>query len=279
MREKIHALFRYLNGFHVSLYAANASFYIVMAAFPMLALLLTLLRFLPFTEADLLGMVSPLLPEALIPVVRFIVDDLRSVNAAAAIFVTAIFALWSASRGVFGILTGLNEILGSAENRSYLHRRMTAIFYTFLLALSILLTLGIQVFGEKLLSLLALHHSRYLKLAAQVLRSRYWFSGGLLTLEFMLIFAVFPARRMHLCNVVWGALFSSVGWMVSSALFSVYVNLGGGSRFYGSMTLLLLTMLWLYICVSILFYGGVICRLSIESRCSLRALRSFFKKQ
>ena len=72
-----------------------------------------------------------------------------------------------------------------------------------------------------------------------------------------------------------GALAASVGWVAFSFLFSIYVNYGGGSRFYGSMAIALLSLLWLYFCMSILFYGAVLCRLSQQGRLSFRYMKNF----
>lgn len=79
--------------------------------------------------------------------------ELYTSNVLAVVSVTVLVALWSASRGVFGILNGINSILGSDEYRSYLRRRMTAIFYTFLLILALFFTLGLQVFGRRLVAM------------------------------------------------------------------------------------------------------------------------------
>lgn len=278
MYRKIQKLSAYLDSFQVPLQASGASFFIVMSTFPLAVLLLTLFSCLPLTSDDLLTAIVGFVPEPLVPLAEFILGDLTRTGTTAVLSVTAVLALWSASRGVLSILNGLNAILGSSETRSWLRRRLTAVFYTFLLVLAILLTLVLQVFGSRLLALLTGIRAGWAIALASLLRLRYWFSAGLLTLLFMLVFAVFPARRMRLRDVVPGAVFAAVGWIGFSALFSVYVNLGYGVRFYGSMATLILGMLWLYLCVCILFYGGIVCRLCAEEHFSLRYLRNFLKQ-
>ena len=55
--------------------------------------------------------------------------------------VSALAALWSASRGIFGMLTGLNRIYGVQEDRGYVFTRLLSLVYTFLFLLVLLLTL------------------------------------------------------------------------------------------------------------------------------------------
>lgn len=276
MIERVRALLRYLSQFHVSTHAASTSFFMTLSVFPLLTLILSLLRYLPLTLQDLVGVLDNVLPAALVPVVEYLMNDLYSSNVLAVISVTVLFALWSSSRGVFGILNGINAILGADEYRSYLRRRLTAIFYTFLLIIALFLTLALQVFGKTILATVSGWDLRIFDMVSKLVQLRFVFTTGVLALLFMLIFAFFPAKRMHLRDVVPAAVLTAVGWLLFSYLFSIYVNRGGGSHFYGSMTMVMLAALWLYICMSILFYGSVLCRLSEEGRLSLQSIKKFF---
>lgn len=56
-----------------------------------------------------------------------------------------------------------------------------------------------------------------------------------------------------------GAVFAAIGWMVVSWVFSVYVDIFEGfSSMYGSLTTIVLIMLWLYFCMYSILIGGVI---------------------
>ena len=78
---------------------------------------------------------------------------------------------------------------------------------------------------------------------------------------FCAMYVFLPGRRRGFSESLPGALLGSFGWMVFSALFSGYVeHFSGLANVYGSVYALALGMLWLYGCVSILFYGGVLNR-------------------
>ena len=73
------------------------------------------------------------------------------------------------------------------------------------------------------------------------------------------IFMVFPNRRNHLLDSLPGALLSSIGWLVFTDIFSVYVeHFPNYANIYGSVYAVALSMLWLYFCLSIVFYGGAL---------------------
>lgn len=275
MIEKSKMLGRYLSEFHISTLAGSASFFIVLSIFPLLTLVFSLIRYLPLTLQDLLGVLGDIFPAALMGMMEEILMDLYTTNVVAVVSITVLVALWSASRGVFGILNGLNMILGSNEYRGYLRRRMTALFYTFLLILALILTLGLQVFGKSILYMIAKWDIELFHVISKVANLRFLFTTAVLALFFMLVFAYFPAKHLHLRNVFPGAIVTAFGWMAFSYLFSIYVDYGGGSRFYGSMATLMLSFLWLYICMCILFFGGVLCRLSVDGRLNFRTFQEF----
>ena len=279
MLKKLKQAAGYFAGFDISTLAAGTSFFMILSIFPLLMLVLSLLRYLPWTLQDLLNMLSTVLPEPLMGTVGALMRELYTSNLLAVISVTVLVALWSASRGVFGIINGINTILGSDEHRSYLRRRLTAIFYTFLMIIALFLTLGLQVFGRSLLALIDRHDIRILEAIAQLIHQRNLFTMALLTLLFTAIYAFFPAKHMHLRHVFPPALMTAIGWLVFSYLFAIYVDYGGGSRFYGSMTTVILGMLWLYICMCMLFVGGVLCRLAEENRLGFRALKEFLRSR
>ena len=100
---------------HVNAYAAQSSFFIIIAIFPLLMLLLTLIRYTPVTEADLLKSVLAVTPNYLDPLMKQIVGEMYSQANFAIISITAITTLWSASNGILAIIRGLNSVYGIEE--------------------------------------------------------------------------------------------------------------------------------------------------------------------
>ena len=82
------------------------------------------------------------------------------------------------------------------------------------------------------------------------------------SLVFTLMFMVLPnKRRSRFMESLPGGVLSSLGWLVFSDIYSIYVeNFSKYSTIYGSVYAIAITMLWLYCCMSILFYGGALNR-------------------
>ena len=146
-------LWRWLRDLRIPLYAANASFFIILALLPALLLFLGLLRYTPLEVERLAELLSGILPEALLEGAEELILLTYDATSAYTLGLPSVTTLWSASRSVYGLLTGLNCIYGAEENRGWLRVRLVSMGYTFAFLLVLVLTLGLQVFGTGLLTL------------------------------------------------------------------------------------------------------------------------------
>ena len=251
---------RHFTSLNIPVYASHASFFIVLAVFPSLVLLLSLLRYTGLQVGYLTTFLEGVIPKALLPSAeKLIVNTYRSTTGTL-VSISAITALWSASRGFFGLCTGLNSVYGVTEDRGYFKTRLMCVVYTFAFLLVLLLTLILQVFGASFLRWLPLEETP-LQLVERVLDLRFFVLLFVQTVLFTTIFMVLPNRKNKLLDSVPGALLASIGWLVFSDLYSVYVeHFSSMSVIYGSVYAVALSMLWLYCCVSIIFYGGAMNR-------------------
>lgn len=254
------ALARFASKQHVSTHAAHASYFIVLAVFPSLLLLLGLLRYTGLEVESLLQVLQEGIPEALMPILQQLIYSAYYSTSGAVVSVSAVTALWSASRGVFGLLSGLNAIYGVRENRGYFYTRTVSVLYTFGLLVVLQLTLLFHVFGTAILEA-APNREGFWYYLAELIHLRFFILFGLQTVLFTAIFMVLPNRKNSFMDSLPGALLSSVGWLVFSDLYSIYVeSFVGYANVYGSVYAVALSMLWLYCCISIVFYGGVLNR-------------------
>ena len=92
-----------------------------------------------------------------------------------------------------------------------------------------------------------------------VVNLRFFVLLGIQTVLFTAIYVVLPNRRNRIRDSLPGAMLASAGWLIYTDLYSVYVNyFGGSANLYGPVYTVALSMLWLYFCLSILFYGGAL---------------------
>ena len=255
--EKLKKLATYISKQNVPLYAANASFFLILSVFPVLVILLTLMRYTGMQVEIFTDLVAELVPGALMPMVSRLVLS-AYVNASGTVLsVSAVAALWSASRGMYSFVTGLNAIYDVKENRGYFRTRLISMVYTFAFLIVLLLTLVLHVFGADLLRFL-----EELPIPAfllNLLDLRVFVLLFLQTALFCAMFVVLPNERNRLGESIPGALLASIGWQVFTNVYSVYAQkFTAYASIYGSVYVVALGMLWLYFCICIVFYGGVL---------------------
>ncbi|MBD5116098.1 MAG: YihY/virulence factor BrkB family protein [Ruminococcaceae bacterium] len=245
---------------NLSAYAAQAAFFIFISIFPFLMLFLNLLKYIPFFSSEsievwTMEVFSPIIGELL----KGIIQEANSSGSGALISITTIAALWACSKGVLGIIYGLNSIYKTPEKRGYILLRATAVFYTVGLLVALIVVLLLMVFGNMILNLVLTHIPALDSFANAVRIVRWLVSFGFLTIFFMFLYTVIPERKTKFKNEIPGAVISAIGWVGFSALYSLYMDMfASRSNIYGSLAAIIFFLLWIYICMIILFVGAEI---------------------
>ena len=262
---KIRGIWYRVQEMSIPTHAANAGYFIVLSVFPWLVLILSLLRYTALDVQDLLSLLDGVLPAALMGAAEDLIISTFAHTSTAVVSISAVSALWSASRGIYSLLRGLNAVYGVEEKRGYWYTRGICMVYTFLFLVMLLLTLVLNVFGEGLLQLLPPARGGFGAFLADVIDLRGLLLLVLLTLLFAVVFMYLPGKNNRFWDSLPGAVLASVGWLVFTQLFSVYVeHFAGYTNLYGSVYAVALSMLWLYCCLSIVFYGGALNKLLQE---------------
>lgn len=276
MKKFIKGIFRFfqrLSDDHVSVYAAYATLFIIISVFPFLMLLISVGQtvgqlFMPLFKDSLVEIISQVIPSEMnvSTLIMHVINDLYEKTSGTLISITAVTALWSASSGVYGLLIGLNSIYHTKDQRMWLYQRAICIFYTIVFIVIILLALILLVYGNKLQEFLLLHLPVLQKTGWLITLLRNMIMLIIMVIFFNLIYYVFPAHRSHFLDQLPGAVFSSLGWVLFSYGFSIYVeHFSNYSIIYGSLSGIVLTILWLYICMHIILIGGEINTLIFEN--------------
>ena len=191
----------------ITVYAAQASFFIVLSFFPFIMILLTVIQLVPtISQADLLLVISRLFPEKVYPLVESIVTDLYTTAPS----VTTIVTIWSASRGMMGIERGLNRIINCSKRRNYVISRLINSGYTVVFILVCIMSLVLMVFGTSLQRLLL----RYLPILEHI-------APYLLSIRALIALAILIVFFMELCSP------RPAGLSVPMAFLSILIILNG----------------------------------------------------
>ncbi len=242
----------------VSAYAAQAAFFVVISVFPLVMLLLTLVKYLPYFSDGVPMIQFDMFPHDLNVFATNALEEIVNKSSNAVLSISAVTALWSASKGVYSIFQGLSSVYSVKDTRDWLTMRLLAVVYTLFFLLMLILALGFLVFGNSIYQAMF----NFLPLAADkieiISRGIKWLLGfGVLVLFFEIIYIAVPDRKSSVLEELPGALVSAVGWVGFSFLYSFYIeHFSNYANVYGSLTAVVLLMLWLYFCMYIMLFGA-----------------------
>lgn len=271
MKQAIQKVMRIVNKARDSMigtYAAQAAFFFMLSLIPILLLLLTLVQYTPVTKADVMTAVVKIFPATINPFLVSIVNQVYN-QSRAIIPVTALVALWSAGRGVLAITSGLNHIYGYKETRNYVFLRVRSSFYTVAFILMILLFLIFSVFGNSISLFIEENFPFMIPMTEFMIQIRTVLSMCMAVIFSVIIYQFLPntKKKGSVFSKIPGAVVTTVGWLILSFIFSAYLEIFQGfSDMYGSLTTIVLIMLWLYFCMYVLLLGGILNELLYEIR-------------
>lgn len=244
----------------VFVYAGQASLMIIISLFPFAMLLLSLVQYvLPVEVTELSTYLRQIFPVSTISYVEDVLNEVFSRPTFSFFSVTAVTTLWTASRGVNAVKNGLRRMYHTPANRGFVYNTATSLFYTVSILVALIATLLLLTFGNGLVSVIEGRFPWTAWITALLMRLRSVISLVLLTLFFMVVYRTLPGQKLQFRRQLPGAIFSAVGWTVFSLCFSLYINnFGHYTYIYGGLTAVVLTMVWLYTCMSILLIGAEI---------------------
>ena len=252
---------------HITAFSAQAAFFTVLSFFPFLIVVLSLMRFFPITLQDMIDLVRNYLPEQYSGAVIPIINSLNGRLTTTYMSLTILTLLWSASKGILSMMTGLNTIHEIEEKRNYFVLRFISSIYIGLMAVDVLFGMVLLLFGNSLLIQLyrfqPVLENQHLVFAS----IRFTLAFLIFLIVFIIMFRFLPSDNFKTKEILPGALFASIGWLILSFLFSMYFdNFSFYNIMYGGLTSILLTLLWLYFCMMILFIGAEINQYFLNSK-------------
>ena len=239
--------------------SAQISYYLILAFFPFLFFLINLLSFTPLPNRLLIANFNAILPQETALLVKTMLTETVQAKSGAMLVLSMLASLWAASRGMSAIIHGLNHSYGVKESRRFVRLNMVALLSTVGLSVMVLISFIMIVLGRIIGSTIfgymgakSLFYSIWSFL-------RYGITFGLLLTTFYLIYRYLPNRKLTGNHVLAGTIFTTVGWIGASLLFSFYVNnFGSYATVYGSLGGMFALIFWLYISTLIFLLGGAI---------------------
>ena len=243
---------------HISEYSAQCSYYTILSFIPFLILLITLIQYTNIEQQTLFDVISKIIPSSMNEFVIGIVREVYS-KSIGTISISIIFTLWSAGKGLFALTKGLHSVYNTDEDneKSVIYLRIMALLETIIFIVLIMLGMVLLVFGNSLKSIMQQYFGALENFSAfsQVLTEIGFIFATFII--FLFLYRFMPKHKVTFKSQIPGAIFGALALNVISFVFSKYLDIFKGfSITYGSLTTLMLIMMWTYSCFYSLFLGA-----------------------
>lgn len=241
---------------------AQLTFSLILSIFPFIIVFLNILTYTPLVRIEVLNELIFYLPLETQKIITDFTLEIAKTSSQGLLSIAAILGLWTSSSGIQAVIKAINRAYDFKEKRSFVRLRIISLLFT--IALMILMTLVFLtlVFGELLTNKIFLIIEsdfliglwEYLRLTIPLLY---------MVLIFALLYRFSPCKnknhKISIISTLPGAIFTTLGWLTISTLFSYYVNnFGRYAITYGSLVGIILLLIWLYISSIIIVVGGEI---------------------
>ena len=261
-RERAKRVWARINDDDIFGRAAQLSYYFLLALFPLLLFLVTLLGY--FAEAGsefrnkLLSYLGTVMPSAAITLVHTTLDEISAARGGGKLSLGLLAALWAASNGMGAISETLNIAYDVKETRPWWKVRLVSVLLTIALAVLIICALAIILYGGTIGDAVAARYgfSNVFRIVWRILQ---WPIALIFVLAtFNLIYNFAPNLRSS--ERKWwtpGAMVGVALWLLVSFGFRTYLHyFNTYSLTYGSLGALIVLMLWFYFTGLAILVGG-----------------------
>lgn len=237
--------------------SAELAYYFLLSLFPFLIFLITLLAYLPIPHEDLLSIIRQYAPKEAIHLVEANVHRVMDEQNGRLLSLSIIGAIWSASNGMNAIVRAFNRAYDVVENRPFLVARGMSVLLTLGMIFVIIVALVLPVFG-KMIGLFLFSAFGFTATFLMIWNAMRWvISSLILFVVFTVLYYFAPNKKLRCANVVRGAIFATIGWIITSLAFSYYVNhFANYAAMYGSLGGMIILMVWFYLSGMIIVLGG-----------------------
>lgn len=243
---------------HVSRSSAELAYFMILSFFPILICINAFVGRLQLNVNELLETVDYVLPRQSLMIITDYLAYLGQ-NQSPALFLGGVtMTLFSASAAVRGLMDVMADIEG---HRSYtgLHQIFASVVNSILLLFTIYLSILVLLTGNWLFQLVEEHFPWMALVLSHWQTVRFVLLFCLVLLVVLLLYHMAAPKGGHPPVILPGAFAASSALVAASGLFSWFIGLS--SRYalvYGSLTSVILLLIWLYLCGNIVIIGYII---------------------
>ena len=255
IQSYIKRIFNLITRPEMKILPGQLAFFIILAIFPLLTLVGYISSQMLFFIEPIVDTLGKIIPENVMQIILPFVEN-SHITGNVLFFMIVGFIL--VSNGTYSIIITSNELY-SIKNDDYIKDRVKAFFMIILLMFLFIFIFVVLAYGntiiEKLMSLEALSSiNNHIYFVFVLLK---WPIAFILIFWILkIIYTISPDEKISSKFMNKGALFTTVGWIVTTAVYSYYVsNIANYTLFYGSIAGIIVMMIWIYILTYIFVMG------------------------
>ncbi len=258
-------LFRNISKDNVNGYSAECAYYTILSFIPFLILLITLIQYTRIEPTVLFDFISSIIPKSMNSVVIKIMEEVYS-KSVSTISISLIFTIWSAGKGLYALIRGLYDIYDINEDKknSGFRLRIRAIIGILFFVITIITTLSALVFSEAVINTLKvkcgflLYFTAFFNIITKVVFLVITIIIFTCIYKFLPKHSKYTSFKSQLGGGIIGAFLLNIISLVFSKYLDIFKNF---SITYGSLTALMLVMMWTYSCFYTVLFGAEINKL------------------
>ncbi|MBQ0000926.1 MAG: YihY/virulence factor BrkB family protein [Clostridiales bacterium] len=239
----------------LTVYATSGCYYLFMSLVPIVMILCCILPYTPFNLNMILNYIEEYFAESLGDILRNIATAVYSSNGAT-LTVSIVLTLYSASASMKALMKGMDSAYECENQDNFIVFSLKALGYMVVLIVTILLSLVIMVYGGRILFYLQRYMPNIGPLKMLLSKGRYFLVLVVLTIIFMVLYNLMPAKKVKFKDQIPGAVFAALTWVIFSSVFTVYITVSNKFGAYGFIGTIMVAMMWMYYCLFFLLIGG-----------------------
>ena len=247
---------RYL-GHNVPIQAAALAFYLMFMIFPLTIFFSALLGQLHLDVTALTHAASDLLPGEVVDLLEMYLSYVSENPSLKMLLFGLFFSIYFPMRATKTLMQAVRTAYRLGPPKAPIRHTLKSLIYTVMLIVTIILMLVLVSVGEAALDYAIAHFGLPVSMAALWQRLRFPVMALVMYFALYFLYALPQDARLRARDLYPGVLAALLGWMVTSYLFSWYVeNFASYSLFYGSIGAVIVLLVWLNFTAAILIMGA-----------------------
>lgn len=259
IKRLIDISMRHLDRINLPQSSAEMTYFILLSIVPIILVIANVIPMLPMQTDQVLNLAQQAIPADVYGVIEPTLTSYLEGGSGGAISIGLITALFSASKIVSIMRRSLDEIYGAQDTDNFVVDRIVSVLIMIAIIALTGAALFFFIFGEQILLFIGNIFGLDVGFINVFLVLRWVVVALLFPAIFLIIYHVLPNHNHNLTRAIPGSIFASVGAILLSQFFSLYLSVAGGDAVanatFGAVIAL---MLFLYLANMIVFIGAML---------------------